>query len=150
MDPCAFLRVEAGMTRLVALLMLVTTATAGAQPVAVTWGTDEPTHTRLLGQGLTGKSLAAVEKMLAAEGFHEVRTRLTMSGTAVPTLHQGTLSVVYETTVQQPACPPGAPCRQVRPATVLVELGCDQYVATGSKIAISCDGLRGISVIPQP
>ncbi len=138
------------MTHRLALLLVLSSATVGAQPAAITWGGDEPTHMRLLGKGLAGKSLAAVEGMLAAEGFHVVATRLNMAGTAVPTMRQGTLSVVYETIVQQPACPPGAPCRQVRPAKVLVELGCDQYITAGSKTPNSCDGLRGVSVIPQP
>jgi hypothetical protein len=138
------------MTRRLALLaLLATTTTAAAQPSALSWGADEPTHAILLRKGLAGKSLGAVEAILSAEGFHVVATKLVMSRTSVPTLRQGTLSIGYETTVQQRSCPPGAPCPHFPPARVNIELACDQYVGASSTTPDSCDGLRGLAITPQ-
>jgi hypothetical protein len=100
-------------------------------------------------QGTGGKSLAAVDRVLVAEGFHVASSSLKMHGTAVPTLRQGTLTLVYETTVQPQACPAGAPCRHVEPHKVIVEISCDQHVMTGHQVVDSCDGLRGFGVVPQ-
>jgi hypothetical protein len=128
--------------------VMTSSALAAAGP-AMSWNADEPTHARLLQQGLTGKALQALEGVLVAEGFHVTSVQLQMAGTAVPTLHEGTLTIVYETTVQQPACPNLAPCRHVVPRRTLVQLSCDQSLVAGTKPAPSCDGLRGLSIIPQ-
>jgi hypothetical protein len=88
--------------------------------------------------------------VLVADGFHVASVKLTMSSTAVPSLRQGTLAVSYETTVKQPPCPPGAPCRRAVPRHATIDLGCDQSVSPGANPAPSCDGLRGVTFIEQP
>ncbi len=127
---------------------LAASSNAIAAP-AMSWNADEETHVRLLRRGLSGRSLGAVEAVLAAEGFHVTETKLAMAGTAVPTLRQGTLTIVYETTPPQTTCTPGAPCRHLVAQRALIVLACDQDIAYGTKPAPSCDGLRGFDVVPQ-
>ena len=131
---------------------LVVLALASSNALAapsMSWNADEKTHVLLLQKGLAGKSLAAVEDVLAAEGFHVTTTRLAMAGSGLPALRQGTLTVVYETTPPHTTCARRAPCRHVGARRVLIELACDQSIGVGTNPPPECDWLRGLDVLPQ-
>jgi hypothetical protein len=124
------------MKILLALVLLGTVAHADP----ITWDKDEANHTRLLGKGMHGRALGAVEQMLANAGYHMTHAKLVMKDTPTAA-RQGTLSVDYETSVTQPSCPKGAPCRNVQPKHAYVELGCVQFSKAPPD---SCDDLRSV------
>jgi len=123
------------MKLLLALVMLA--SVAQADPIK--WD-NEDNHNRLLAKGMHGRALAAVEQMLANAGYHMTHAKLVMSDTAGPA-RQGTMSIMYETSVTQPSCPKGAPCRNVVPKHAYVELGCVQFSKAPPD---SCDDLRSV------
>ena len=127
------------------ILLAVVAFASVAQADPITWDKDEANHTRLLAKGLHGKALAAVEQMLAAEGYRMTYTKLVMQSTPTA-VRQGTLSIGYETTVTRPSCPKGAPCRNVQPKHANVELGCVQYSKAPPD---SCDDLRWVKLVAE-
>ena len=121
------------------ILLVVVALASVAHADPIKWDNEE-NHARLLGKGMHGRALAAVEQMLANAGYHMTHAKLVMSDTPTAT-RQGTLHVMYETTVTQPSCPKGAPCRNVQPKHADVELGCVQFSKAPPD---SCDDLRWV------